>query len=175
VKTVLEILSEGLADHKAECLLIGGHALPVYGVVRQTVDVDCLIVDADSPVVHDILSKAGYVEKERTDNFVRFSHPSVYLMDVDILLVDESTFSKMMKESVAYRLHAAEIRVPCLVHLIALKLHAIRNNPERELRDLGDIVELLRSNPDKVPSTELKSVCARYGPAEIYSKLEEYL
>ncbi|MBI3008667.1 MAG: nucleotidyltransferase family protein [Candidatus Omnitrophica bacterium] len=175
MKTVLEIIWNGLETRNVTVLLIGGHALLALGVARQTLDIDCLMVDSDSGAIHTILTEAGYRETERTENFVRYSHSSIYLMDVDVMLVDRGTFDKMLQRSSVYQVGAINVRIPCLVHLIALKLHAIRNNPKRELKDLGDIVELLRSNQGEVTREELKSTCARYGPEGIYTKLESYL
>ena len=63
MRTILEIIWNGLKTKKVAALLIGGHALPAFGVARQTIDIDCLIVDSDSKVLHDILTKAGYKEK----------------------------------------------------------------------------------------------------------------
>ncbi len=175
MKTAIDILAKGLAQHKVEALLIGGYALPAYGVMRQTVDVDCLMAETDIRALYDILSKVGYVEKEKTENFVRYSHHSLYLMDVDVVLVDRSTFEKMVKESVIYRIGKIQMRVPSLTHLIALKLHAIKNNPERENRDMGDIVELLKSNAGKISETGLQSICSGYGPEGVFAKLEGYV
>lgn len=175
MRTVLEIIWEGIETHKATALMIGGQALPAFGVARQTVDVDCLVTDSDSKILDAVLTKAGYTETERTENFVRYSHSSVYLMDVDLMLVENDTFEKMLERSFIYRVETINIRVPCLAHLIALKLHAIKNNPKRELKDLGDIVELLRSNQEAVAKDELESICAKYGPDNIQAKLESYL
>ncbi len=175
MKTAVDILFKGLARYKVEALLIGGYSLPAYGVMRQTLDVDCLIVETEIGCLDGILSEAGYVEQERTENFVRYSHPHVYLMDVDIVLVDQNTFRKMTEASMVYRLGEMEIRVPSLIHLIALKLHAVKNNPERENRDLGDIAELLKANPGKLSMTDLKSVCAGYGPDGVFSKIKRYV
>ena len=175
MKTTIDILVEGLARHKVEALVIGGYSLPAYGVMRQTLDVDCLIAETEINRLNEILSEAGYVEKEKTQNFVRYSHPSIYLMDVDIVLVDKNTFNQMMKESTVYRMGKMEIRVPSLIDLIALKLHAVKNNPERENRDMGDIVELLKSNPGNLSKAELKSICGKYGPKGSFSKLERYV
>ncbi len=175
MRTVIDILGEGLNRHNVEMLLIGGYALPAYGVMRQTLDVDCLVSETKIRHLNDILSEAGYVEKEKTENFARYSHSSAYLMDVDIVFVDQKTFEKMMKESMVYRFGKIELRVPSLMHLIALKLHAIKNNPERENRDMGDIVELLRTNPGGVSRTELESICGIYGPEGIFTKVEGYV
>ncbi len=92
MKTAVDILFEGLANNKVEALLIGGYSLPAYGVMRQTLDVDCLIAETKTDCLKCILSGAGYVEQEKTENFARYSHPSVRLMDVDIVFVDQSTF-----------------------------------------------------------------------------------
>ncbi len=40
MKAALEFLAGELAGKKVEALLIGGHALAAYGVMRQTLDVD---------------------------------------------------------------------------------------------------------------------------------------
>lgn len=175
MKTVFEIICGGLEARNVAALLIGGHALPAFGVARQTVDVDYLMVDSDSMVLHTILTKAGYKETERTENFIRYSHSSVYFMDVDVILVDRGTFEKMLQRSFVYKIGAVSMRIPCLIHLIALKLHAIKNNPKRELRDLSDIVELLRNNQGEIGKGELKATCMRYGPKGIYAKLKSYL
>ncbi len=175
MRSILEIIWNGLKTRNVAALLIGGHALPAFGVARQTVDIDCLMVDSDSKVLHNILTKAGYKETDRTKNFIRYSHLSVYLMDVDVMLVNHGTFDKMLRSSSVYQIGSVSMHVPCLEHLIALKLHAIKNNPKRELRDLADIVELLRNNQKEIAKEKLKSICTQYGPNGIYAKLESYL
>ena len=175
MKSVLEILADGLSKRNIQALLIGGHALQPYGVVRQTLDVDCLVADRDAGVVGQILVTAGYQERARTANFARYSHTSLYLMDVDVLLVDQATLQLMLKASRKYCMGAFEWRVPCLIHLVALKLHAVKHAPRREARDFGDIVELLRANRAEWQIEELKSLCQKYGPKDIYAKLEAAL
>jgi predicted nucleotidyltransferase len=175
VKNTLEILLGGLAEGGIECLLVGGFALPVFGVVRQTVDVDCLIAEGALSRFSDVLTREGYAEIERTPNFVRYRHGSGHLMDVDALLVDLDTFDGMRKESVSGQVGPLSARVPSLRHLIALKLHAIKNNPKREPRDVSDIVDLLRANPDTIATSELRELCEKYGPDGIRQKLEGYL
>ncbi|MDA0321467.1 MAG: nucleotidyltransferase [Verrucomicrobia bacterium] len=175
MKTALETVCDALNAKGTQFLLIGGFALPVYGVVRQTADVDYLVSDADDLVLGEILAAAGYSEKHRAAAFVRYEHPSVYLMDIDIMLVDTDTFTKMHGASAVHMIGTSRAYVPTLLHLVALKLHAIRNNPKRELKDLGDIVELLRENPSTVSTRDLAQTCQEYGPPGIFEKLESYL
>jgi predicted nucleotidyltransferase len=175
MKTALELVCEGLARRQTPVLLIGGYALAAYDVVRQTVDVDFLIADNQEHDLHDLLLHAGYVERQRTDAFARYSHAEPVLMDVDVMLVDRDTFSKMHAKSVRQRVGGVEMQVPCLAHLIALKLHALKNNPKRELKDLGDIAALLTENAGAVPRAEMQAICQQYGPEGVFTKVEVYL
>ncbi len=172
MKSILEILAGGLSQRKIPALLIGGYALQAYGVVRQTLDVDCLVADTDAGGVGQLLLAAGYRERARTSNFVRYIHSSLYLMDVDVLLVDQSTLQAMLKASRPYRLGSFEWRVPGLVHLVALKLHALKNAPGRDAKDFKDIVELLGGNRADWQAHDLENLCRKYGPEDIYAQVE---
>lgn len=172
MKPILEILAGGLSRQRIPALLIGGYALQAYGVVRQTLDVDCLVADADVVRLGQLLTAAGYRERARTKDFVRYIHSSLYLMDVDVLLVAPSTMQVMLKASREYRVGAFEWRVPSLIHLVALKLHALKNAPDREAKDFGDIVELLRGHRAEWQAGDLEKLCRKYGPKDIYARLE---
>ena len=132
-----------LAKCRRPFLIVGGHALAAHGVVRQTIDVDCLIAAGDAAALNEVLRSAGYSESSRTENFVRYRHLLPRYAEIDVLLVDLSTLEELLNASRPLKRGKNEFRVPALPHLIALKLHAIRNNPEREARDFGDIAELL--------------------------------
>jgi len=62
------------------------------------------------------------------------------------------------------------LRVPAFLHLIALKLHPARN-PQRNDRDIGDVMELLRLNPGRCTPQDLEATCLRHGPPEIHARL----
>jgi hypothetical protein len=174
VTSSIETVIQGMADLHREILLIGGHALPAYGVVRQTVDVDFLLSDQDDTALQELMLAKGYVEVARTNLFVRYVDAISGVMDVDVLLVDPSTFAAIYSDSRSYSLADLNLQIPALPHLIALKLHAIKSDSRRELKDLLDVVELLRQNPQHVPAGELKEICLQYGPEGIYEKLEHY-
>jgi hypothetical protein len=91
------------------------------------------------------------------------------------MLVERDTFEKIHDGSRVIDLDTLPVRVPRLAHLIALKLHAMKSNPKRELKDGADIVELLRLNPGEVSDDELKEVCGRYAPAGYFKKLKSLL
>jgi hypothetical protein len=143
-------------------LVIGGYALQAYGVSRQTVDLDVLIADAHAGVVEGALQRAGYVQVVRSEIFARYRHPSIIQADVDVLFVDRNTAKRMCERATPYLAGEAMCLVPALSHLTAMKLHAIRNNPQREPRDFSDIVEFVRANPGHLGKDELRGLYGRY-------------
>jgi len=64
-----------------------------------------------------------------------------------------------------------EPHVPGLLHLIALKLHAMKNNPAREARDLSDVTELIRQNSGNIVAEEIEAICNRYATTGITAKV----
>lgn len=172
VHSVLHLLKQISAKSGIPVLLIGAYALQAYGVIRQTLDVDVLISEADAPEVDAGLRCAGYIEVARSEIFARYRHSSVELADVDVLYVDSETAGRMAREASEYPMAETTCLVPALSHLLALKLHAIRSNPRRESRDLADIIELVRANPRDISKDELHGLCMRYGPGGIWEKLE---
>ena len=58
---------------------------------------------------------------------------------------------------------------------MALKLHAIRQDPRRELQDLADIQALLRLNPEAINAEELLQLIERHGPTRSASRILGHL
>lgn len=156
-------------------LLIGGFAMQKYGLSRQTFDVDMLIAHAQKQQMGSALLNAGYTAIAETDSFIRYRCDNLYLMDVDVLLVDGDTLDKMLDASVEITVDDVALRVPSLSHLVALKLHAVTNNAERSTKDLTDIAELLRTNPNAVSQDELDAICTKYGTPEAVDRLKAML
>ena len=153
-------------------LVIGGHALAAHGVARQTVDVDCLVAVENRQTLDAHLRGGGFERMGETENFARYSHPSDLVPDVDVLFVDTPTFDKLHVDYIPLQRGSAKLQAPSLPHLIALKLHAIRNNPAREAGDLGDIARLLRANPGAISASELTALCKQFGPPGMDAKLQ---
>jgi hypothetical protein len=167
-RSIFELL--GQIATRVDLILIGGFALQAHGVVRQTLDVDCVVNDLSEKLLEEMMQAAGFKRLARTENFARFRHSS--LGQLDALFLDGSTFSQMRAASQPHELDGIIFRTPSLSHLIALKLHAMKNDSTRELRDLSDVVELARKN--SVAAVELQKLCMQYGPAEIWAKLQPH-
>jgi len=161
-----------LGEAPVPLLIIGGVALQAHHYTRQTIDCDCIIAAANLSRLAAHLAENDYREEGRIGHFVTFWHARREQPPLDVMLVDEVTFGKLLVRSVPYEFGAVTLRVPALLHLIALKLHAMKNAPERAHKDFADIVELLECNQRAVSARELEEVCDRFGPPDIFEKLE---
>lgn len=155
-------------------LVIGGWAVQAHGYTRATLDVDCLTAVGNDAVLAAELEKSGFVCFDEKSSFRRFQHKLDPLLVLDVMRVNEATFEKMWALSEPYFISGIELRVPALAHLIALKLHAARNE-HRTDKDLADVRELLRANPEKVPPEDLLKLCRQFGSPEQEEYLKDYL
>ena len=150
---------------KARVLVIGGHAVNAYGYNRTTVDFDFVIEGATLPVWRDELEALGYQWKGETRAFAQFAAPEGENppFPIDLMLVDESTFEKLWAEARVLDFAGVSLRAPKPLHLIALKLHALKN-PTRAARgkDLPDIIQLMRIAELDLANPELEVILKRY-------------
>jgi hypothetical protein len=175
-KSVFHLISDLTKQEGVSCILIGGFAVNYYRVTRQTADVDFMITKSDFEKILSHLEKVGYKNISDYDNFAQLESSKLSLMDVDFMFVDQSTLDKILKESKQIKIAQQDFLVPSLLHLIALKLHSIKyNEKNRLLRDLPDIINLIKINSVDVNSEEFKQICGKYGTDKIYSKIKEMM
>ena len=165
---------EFLVEFSEPLLVIGGQAVRALGYARQTSDWDFMIAVANAVAVKRYIEAQGYKEVYRTSSFIKFQPEDKARGDLDVMTVDAPTFAKMAAGSLEVCIDGITVRVPAVGHLIALKLHAIKNNAYRELQDMTDIVELLRAHPDSVSDDELRATCERYGPAGFFERIQYF-
>ena len=165
-----DLMMRSEQDGAFRLFLIGGRALEAHGVVRFTKDVDFLVATEHIPAMGVVLTKAGYRKTNENAIFSRWKHPALTVDDVDVMYVNELTFDKLMEGSVIHRLGKAELRVPSVPSLIALKLHAIRSNAQRLEKDGRDIAELLLKNPLMLDKAALETLFAKYGCSVYFPK-----
>ena len=145
-----------------------------HKVTRQTADVDFLITKDDFDKIASRLEKEGFKQDYGQEVFVRLSAEKPFFWDIDFMFVDRETLDKIIKEAKEANIAGQKFLVPCLNHLIALKLHAIKYNPGiREYKDLADIIELIRVNKVDAQTGAFKTLCLQYGTEELYRKILE--
>ena len=172
--TVFHLISDIADRSKIVCVLIGGFAVNYYKGTRQTADVDFLTTKEDFEKITGLLEKEGFKKDYSQEVFARLTADNRYLMDIDFMFVDKGTLDKIIKEAKTADIAGQKFMVPCLDHLIALKLHAIKYNPKiRWYKDFIDIMELIRVNKVNARSEEFKNLCLKYGTEELYNNILE--
>lgn len=153
-------------------LLIGGHAVNARGYQRTTIDIDFLVPAEDLESWKSMLSDFGFAAVHETEAFAQFDAANQEALRIDLMLVDRSTFAKLLAGSEAFDYGGRSVRVVGVLHLIALKLHACRTW-ERAVqgKDYFDILNLVRLNRIDPASTEFLAILDRYATPSIRERL----
>jgi hypothetical protein len=176
IQIPFQIVSEACEKTESSVILIGGQALGALGYQRATMDIDFMVTEEDYKKIKPSICDSGYQEVVRTHTAAKLRAARTKLMDIDFLFVDQNTFHRVQKESKMEYYQDSKLLVPKAEHLIALKLHAIQQQPElRELKDLNDIVELIRANQVDVRSDSFRTLCLKFGTLALYEKICQHV
>jgi len=170
--TIFQTATRAAQAEGREFLLIGGHAVNARGYERTTLDFDFLIPAADLPAWKKILSSLEYKPIRETKAFAQFEPVGGGGFRVDLMLVDDATFAKLLAGSEVRTYGGCDIRVAGALHLIALKLHATRTwDRAVEGKDYYDILNLIRVNRIDTDAPEFQSILNRYATPSIKERL----
>lgn len=158
-------------------LLIGGHAVAQHGYGRTTEDTDFLVCRDDVARWHELARNCGYTLFHEGANFSQWTAPEENpLSNLDFMIVNDTTFDKLLAESVTASVFGETMRLPSLNHLLALKFHALKGNPSlRVLKDLDDVIQLLAVNRVDVDEAGVRQLVLKFADEALYEKLRTAL
>jgi hypothetical protein len=162
---IFAAVAEASVSQGLPVLVIGGHAVNAYGYVRTTLDADFLVCADDLPAWRMVFESFGYRWRGQTDAFAKLDPPDTEspALPVDIMLVSRETFLKLMDGQRELEFGPTRLLVPHPLHLIALKLHAMKNDERRRLgKDLPDILQLIRLCGIDPAGVEFRRIIERY-------------
>ena len=167
-----------LKEAGAPFLVIGGHAVVLHGHLRNTFDLDLLISDSKFAAARAALVSLGYRTYFETEAFLQLVAPE-NLPPLDLMIVDNRTFGRIEITASEKILDGEQIRVPDVLRLIALKLHATRDTNRRGSEtDWQDVANLLRTTDQNIEDPELRAIISQYGGpaalAELRKRLENF-
>lgn len=170
--TILKQISDSSARLGLIYLICGGHAANYHGASRQTADLDLVIPKPQVESWKQLILGYNYSITQDSENFLQFTSSSTALWPLDLIVVDLDTFRGLSEESLEIELDDAVCRVISARHLICMKLHALRENYKaRKYIDVPDILAITGAINLSVTSEEFRSLCLKYGNAEIYEEL----
>ena len=123
----------------------GGVALTAYGHPRLTLDLDIVTESGAQDTLVSSLASAGYVTLYRSSGFSNHRHPDREWGRVDFIYVQGDTAERLFAGvRILPGPSGRFVRVPRPEHLIAMKVQAMKNAPERTWQEMADIGYLLK-------------------------------
>jgi hypothetical protein len=166
---VLETVTGFLHREGFRYAVVGAFALHAYGLSRATFDLDFATEDrAQSPLV-GFLESLGYETLHRSAGYSSHLHREAASGRVDVVYVTGETARQLFdgaRASPALGGHP----VPRAEHLVAMKVHAMTNDPARTLRELADIEFLMRQ--PGIDEAEIRGYFERAGLRARYDELK---
>ncbi len=142
LRKTLRLIHELLENNQIPHALIGGFALACYGSTRATSDIDFLIHEDHKNKVLNILKENNFNIVHQTDEVMQFTGVGL----VDFLIARRPLSQKMITEANTSGPENVSYVKP--EDLIALKIQAYTNDPQRRLQDLADIQFLIKNISD---------------------------
>lgn len=160
-----------LATAGAPLAVIGGVALAAYGHPRMTLDLDVVTSGVVQDALIGFMERRGFETLHRSSGYSNHRHADRRRGRVDVMYVRGETARRLfagLRQLPGPGGHL--IAVPRPEHLIAMKLQAMRDAPERTLQDLADVAYLL--GLDGVDRDEARGYFEKNGLGERWRELE---
>lgn len=141
----LEQVATFLDAHRHRWAVVGGLAMQAYGFSRTTQDVDLVVEATAKNAIVSFMESLGYETLHASGGFSNHVHTDQRLGRVDFVYIDAPTADRLFAASRRVAgIHGRALVVPTPEHLIAMKVHAAKNDPSRALREMADVEYLLR-------------------------------
>lgn len=125
-------------------LIIGGCAVAAHGHGRATFDVDFLACNEDREQWRQRLQRHQFQVVCETSSFAQFSPPD-RSTGLDVMFVAAPTFEQFWAAAEERKFETTAARFPSLDHLLALKLHVLRQGLGH--RTCGNVGETKQTQP----------------------------
>lgn len=170
--SLFEQLDRKAATQGLRFLVIGGHAVITHGFQRGTEDADVLVSKTDRAAWIELVSSLGYQLIRDADTFLQFESSAPSQWDLDLMMVPADVFERLLASAKPAMLEGAPVIVPSLEHLLALKVHAMKNSKGlRVLKDMTDVAQLLSVNRIDPNSAWLRALFEKHGDVELYERV----
>ena len=141
---VLSRIGSHLEAEGHPCALIGGLGLAAHGLPRATLDLGLLVPAATQDELIAFMEGLGYETLHRSTGYSNHLHADESMGRVDFVYVRGKTADNIFRSaSRTAGPGGVSVLVPRPEHLAAMKVLAMKNDPERRFQELADIARLL--------------------------------
>jgi len=90
------------------------------------------------------------------------------------MLVSDETFQKMSAQAKVTQYEQTAVSIPSIKHLIALKLHALKQDlRHRRIRDADDVINLVLQNGIDLEESRWRELFEKYGTLDWYERIRK--
>jgi hypothetical protein len=171
--SVFQTIAQKAGEAGLPFLIIGGYAVMAHGFVRATDDLDLLVQRGHRDRWRALLEGLGMTVYREKPTFLQFNPPPTTPLPVDLMFVAEEVFDRMQAVAEPASVGGVSFGVVSLLHLVALKCHAILHGEElRRIKDTEDLIQLAKINHLDLNEPELRTTILKHGNQELYEKLQ---
>jgi hypothetical protein len=171
---VLERIANFLRSERYPVAVIGALGLHAYGLTRATSDLDFVTGSAAQAKLIPFMESLGYKTLHVSSGYSNHAHSDPLMGRVDFVYVSGETERVLFEGATTeLRFQGISVPVPRPEHLAAMKIHAMKNDPERVLQELADIQFLLRL--PGIDQEEIRGYFEKSGLLEKYDELKKTL
>ena len=168
----LATVASRAASQAIPFLLAGGHAVITHGFPRSTFALDLIVRRNDREKWLRLAQDMGYEFHREGPTFVQFNAPNAESFPLDLMLVNEDTFLKLRTEAVPAPSSVGGVWVVSLMHLLALKCHAVKHgHTGRIVKDAEDVIRLIQNNKLDPDAQTVRELFLKHGTEELYEKV----
>lgn len=154
--------------------IIGAFGLHAYGLTRATSDLDIVTDYGAQAKLIAFLESMGYETLHVSTGYSNHLHGDSEMSRLDFVFVSGET-SRRLFESTRLMpvLEGLSIAVPRAEHLAAMKIQAMKNDPDRTFQEMADILFLMR-----LPGTdreEIRGYFEKQGMLDKYHEITKVL
>ncbi len=168
---VYRLVARFMEDHNYPYAVVGGWKLFAYGFYRTTLDLDFAADERAQRSTIDYLDSLGYETLHRSSGYSNHLHPEPDLGRIHFVYVRGESSRKLFGAVRYEEGPAGPMPVPRPEHLIAMKVLAMKNAPERTQQELADIRHLYTL--DGVDQAEVLGYFEKHGLEKRFHEIEE--
>lgn len=171
---VLEIVAAFFERESLSYAVVGAFGLHAYGLTRATLDLDFVAQAEAQPRLVPFLESMGYETLHVSPGYSNHLHGDGAMGRVDFVYVRGDTNRLLFAGcKPLLSLGGRAVPVPRAEHLAAMKVQAIKNDPERTFQEMADLQFLLRL--PGIEQDEVKSYFEGSGLLEKYHEIQRLL
>jgi len=165
----LATIAEFLEGNDLRYALIGGFALAAYGHTRATLDLDLVVEqEAQDPIIQ-FMESLGFATLHRSPGYSNHLHADPSLGRVDFVYVRGETGEDLFRATRDLKGPGdLSVPVPKPEHLAAMKVLAMKNDPDRTFQELADIRVLM-----KQPGVDREEIRRYFNKHELGDRFDE--